>query len=98
MRTTGTLSKIRFAKPARTLMTDLIAARGLMAMSLAFHIIFAVIGLAMPLMMVIVEFRWFRTGEPVYLLLAKRWAKGAAILFVIGALSGTVLSFELGLL
>ena len=79
-------------------MTDLIAARGLMAMSLAFHIIFAVIGLAMPLMMVIVEFRWLRTGEPVYLLLAKRWAKGAAIFFVIGAISGTVLSFELGLL
>ena len=65
-------------------MADLIAARGQMAMSLAFHIIFAVIGLAMPLMMVIVEFRWLRTGEPVYLLLAKRWAKGTAILFVIG--------------
>lgn len=79
-------------------MTDLIAARGQMAMSLAFHIVFAVIGLAMPLMMVIGEFRWFRTGDPVYLLLAKRWAKGAAILFVIGAISGTVLSFELGLL
>jgi cytochrome d ubiquinol oxidase subunit I len=49
-------------------------------------------------MMVIGEFRWLQTGDPVYLLLAKRWAKGAAILFVIGALSGTVLSFELGLL
>lgn len=79
-------------------MTDLIAARAQMAMSLAFHIIFAAIGLAMPLMMVIAEFRWFRTGDPIYHLLAKRWAKGAAILFVIGALSGTILSFELGLL
>lgn len=69
-----------------------------MAMSLGFHIIFAAIGIAMPLMMTIAEWRWRRTGEDVYLLLAKRWAKGTAILFAVGAVSGTVLSFELGLL
>jgi cytochrome bd ubiquinol oxidase subunit I len=69
-----------------------------MAMSLAFHIIFAVAGIAMPLMMVIAEWRWLRTREYVYLELAKRWAKGTAILFAVGAVSGTVLSFELGLL
>ena len=79
-------------------MNDLLAARSQMAMSLAFHIIFAAIGIAMPLLMVIAEWRWLKTGEEVCLQLAKRWAKGTAILFAVGAVSGTVLSFELGLL
>src|SRR5205085_7969343 len=79
-------------------MDDLLAARSQMAMSLAFHIIFAVAGIAMPLMMVIAEWRWLRTRQEVYLELAKRWAKGTSILFAVGAVSGTVLSFELGLL
>src|SRR5919107_2931897 len=79
-------------------MTDLLAARSQMAMSLAFHIIFAVVGIAMPLMMVLAERRWLKAGDPVALDLAKRWAKGTAILFAVGAVSGTVLSFELGLL
>jgi cytochrome d ubiquinol oxidase subunit I len=69
-----------------------------MAMSLGFHIIFAMIGIAMPVLMVIAERRWMTSGDPVYLDLAKRWAKGTAILFAVGAVSGTVLSFELGLL
>ncbi len=69
-----------------------------MAMSLAFHIIFAVVGIAMPLMMVIAEGMWLRTRQEIYLTLAKQWAKGTAILFAVGAVSGTVLSFELGLL
>jgi cytochrome d ubiquinol oxidase subunit I len=79
-------------------MSDLLAARTQMAISLAFHIIFAVIGVALPLMMVIAEGCWLRTHDPVYLCIAKRWAKGTAILFAIGAVSGTVLSFEMGLL
>jgi cytochrome bd ubiquinol oxidase subunit I len=79
-------------------MTDLLAARTQMALSLGFHIVFAEVGIAMPLLMVIAEWRWQRTGERVYLDLAKRWAKGSAILFAVGAVSGTVLSFELGLL
>ena len=79
-------------------MSDLLAARSQMAMSLAFHIIFSVIGIGLPLLMVIAEWRWMRTGEATYLDLAKRWSKGAAILFAVGAVSGTVLSFELGLL
>jgi len=79
-------------------MSDLLAARSQMAMSLAFHIIFAVAGIAMPLMMCIAEWRWLRTRDETYLTLAKRWAKGTAILFAVGAVSGTVLSFELGLL
>src|SRR2546427_3935171 len=79
-------------------MSDLLAARSQMAVSVGFHIIFAVIGIAMPVLMVIAERRWQRTREPVYLDLAKRWARGTAILFAVGAVSGTVLSFELGLL
>jgi len=79
-------------------MTDLLAARSQMAMSLAFHIVFAVIGIAMPVMMVLAEQRWLKTGDPEYRTLALRWSRGTAILFAVGAVSGTVLSFELGLL
>ena len=80
------------------MMSDLMFARSQMAMSLAFHIIFAVVGIGMPALMVIAEWRWLRTRDAVMLELAKRWAKGTAILFAVGAVSGTVLSFELGLL
>ncbi len=79
-------------------MTDLLFARSQMAMSLAFHIIFAVVGVGMPALMVIAEWRWLTSRDPLHLELAKRWAKGTAILFAVGAVSGTVLSFELGLL
>jgi cytochrome d ubiquinol oxidase subunit I len=79
-------------------LSDLLAARSQMAISLGFHIVFAEIGIAMPLLMVLAEWRWHRTGDPEYLTLAKRWAKGSAVLFAVGAVSGTVLSFELGLL
>ena len=79
-------------------MDTLTAARSQMAMSLAFHIVFAVIGMAMPVLMVVSEGLWLRTRDPVYLDLTKRWARGTAVLFAVGAVSGTVLSFELGLL
>src|SRR6266850_4526644 len=79
-------------------MSDLFAARSQMAMSLAFHIIFAVVGMGMPVLMVVAERRWLRLKDPLDLELARRWSKGTAILFAVGAVSGTVLSFELGLL
>jgi cytochrome bd ubiquinol oxidase subunit I len=79
-------------------MSDLLAARSQMAMSLAFHIIFAVVGIGMPVLMVVAEQRYRSTGDRVCLELARRWARGTAILFAVGAVSGTVLSFELGLL
>ena len=79
-------------------MDDLSFARSQMGMSLAFHIIFAAVGVGMPLLMVVAEGRYLRTRQKGYLDLAKRWAKGTAILFAVGAVSGTVLSFELGLL
>src|SRR5918995_4754894 len=77
---------------------DLLYARWQMGLSLAFHIVFAVIGMAMPVMMVIAEAAWLRTRRAEYLELVQRWSKGTAILFAVGAVSGTVLSFELGLL
>jgi cytochrome bd ubiquinol oxidase subunit I len=78
--------------------TEALFARGQMAYSLAFHIIFASVGIAMPLLMVIAEALWRWTGDAEYLALAKRWTKGTAVFFAVGAVSGTVLSFELGLL
>ena len=77
---------------------EVLFARGQMAYSLGFHIVFAAIGIAMPLLMVGAEILWRRSHRPEYLELARRWAKGTAIFFAIGAVSGTVLSFELGLL
>ncbi|HKO29852.1 MAG TPA: cytochrome ubiquinol oxidase subunit I [Nitrospiraceae bacterium] len=79
-------------------MSDLLFARSQMAMSLGFHIVFAALGIGMPLLMAIAEGLYLRTGQSVYLDLSKRWARGTAILFAVGAVSGTVLSFELGLL
>jgi cytochrome d ubiquinol oxidase subunit I len=79
-------------------MDELLFARAQMAMFFAFHIVFAVAGMGMPLLMVIAEATHLRTGKPVFLELAKRWARGTAVLFAVGAVSGTVLSFELGLL
>jgi len=79
-------------------MPDILAARSQMGISLAFHIVFSCMGIAMPLLMVLAETIHLRTGDEVYMLLARRWATGTSILFAVGAVSGTVLSFELGLL
>jgi cytochrome d ubiquinol oxidase subunit I len=69
-----------------------------MGMSLAFHIVFAALGIGLPVLMAISEGLYLRTRRPVFLELSKRWSHGAAILFAVGAVSGTVLAFELGLL
>ena len=53
-----------------------------MGVSLAFHIIFAIVGIGMPLLMVMAEWRWLKTGDAIYLQLAKRWAKGTAIIYM----------------
>lgn len=79
-------------------MEDVLAARSQMAFTLAFHIVFAVVGMAMPLLMVLAEWRWLVTRDEAYRDLARRWARGTGIMFAVGAVSGTVLSFELGLL
>jgi cytochrome bd ubiquinol oxidase subunit I len=73
-------------------------ARSQMGISLAFHIVFAAAGVALPALMVMADVYHRRTHDPEYLLLSKQLAKGTSILFAVGAVSGTVLSFELGLL
>ena len=79
-------------------MNDFIAARSQMALSLGFHIVFSCIGMVMPFFMAVAHFYWLRTNDVVYRNITKAWSKGVAIFFATGAVSGTVLSFELGLL
>ncbi len=75
-----------------------VLARAQMGVSLAFHIVFAALGVGLPLILLIVECMHLRTGDRDYRDLAKMLGRGTAILFAVGAVSGTVLSFELGLL
>ena len=79
-------------------MDDFLAARSQMALSLGFHIIFSCIGMVMPFFMAVSHYKWLRTNQEVYKNLTKAWSKGVAIFFATGAVSGTMLSFELGLL
>lgn len=79
-------------------MPHLIAARAQMGTSLLFHIIFSVLGVGLPLLLCIAEGIGIRKKDPVWVALAQRWSKAAAIIFAIGAVSGTIVEFELGLL
>ncbi len=69
-----------------------------MAFSLGFHIIFASISMVMPFLMAWAYHRYLKTGDELDMKLCKAWMKGSAILFATGAVSGTTLSFQLGLL
>src|SRR3982074_1080691 len=73
-------------------------ARATMGTSLGFHIVFAVLGVGLPLLMSVAEGLALWRRDESWMLLAKRWSKAFGILFAVGAVSGTVLSFELGLL
>ncbi|MFD2934168.1 cytochrome ubiquinol oxidase subunit I [Spirosoma flavum] len=79
-------------------MDDFIAARSQMALSLGFHIVFSCIGMVMPFFMAVAHYYWLTTKEIRYKNVTKAWSQGVAIFFATGAVSGTVLSFELGLL
>lgn len=76
----------------------LLPAREQMALSLGWHIILACFGVAFPAMIFVMHRRGIVREDPVALGLAQRWAKVSAVLFAIGAVSGTVLSFEMGIL
>jgi cytochrome bd ubiquinol oxidase subunit I len=76
----------------------LLQARQMQAMSFAVHIPLVCFGIAFPAMVVFLEGLWLRTGDPLYKALAKRWSKAMLILFAIGVVTGTILSFEMGLL
>jgi cytochrome bd ubiquinol oxidase subunit I len=77
---------------------DLLAAREMQAMSFIFHIPLVCFGISFPAVVLFCEGLWLRTGNPVYKALAKRWSKVMLILFAVGVVTGTILSFELGLL
>ncbi len=77
---------------------DFRAARTQMALSLGWHIVVACFGVGMPALVLLAEWRGQRTGDPAYRLLARRWARAMGVLFAVGAVSGTILSFEMGVL
>src|SRR5919106_6511578 len=76
----------------------LLEARQMQALSFAVHIPLVCFGIAFPAMVLFAEGLWLRTGDPVYKALAKRWSKVMLILFAVGVVTGTILSFEMGLL
>src|SRR6478672_7271661 len=80
------------------LATTLQAARSQMAFTLGFHIILASLGVALPALMLIANYRGLRHQDAEALKLAQRWSKAVAVTFAVGAVTGTVLSFEFGLL
>jgi cytochrome bd ubiquinol oxidase subunit I len=76
----------------------LLQARQMQAMSFMVHIPLVCFGIAFPAMVLYLEGLWLRTRDPFYKALAKRWSKAMLILFAIGVVTGTILSFEMGLL
>src|SRR5215217_4445347 len=80
------------------LASTLEAARSQMAFTLGFHIVLASLGVALPALMLIANYRGLRRDDADALLLARRWSHVVAVTFAVGAVTGTVLSFEFGLL
>src|SRR3954451_4930092 len=81
-----------------TFASNIQAARSQMAFTLGFHIVLASLGVALPAMMLIANYPGLRRNDPDALELAQRWSKAVAVTFAVGAVTGTVLSFEFGLL
>src|SRR5439155_12388129 len=75
---------------------DTLAARQMQALSLGVHIPIVCFGISFPAMIVFVEGLYLRTGDVTYKALAKRWSKVALIIFAVGVVTGTILSFEMG--
>ncbi|WP_033323695.1 cytochrome ubiquinol oxidase subunit I [Actinomadura atramentaria] len=89
---------VQFLAEGAATPADFVAARQQMAFTLGFHIVLASIGIGLPALTLLAEWRSLRTGDRVYAELARRWMKAAGVLFAVGAVSGTVLSFEMGTL
>jgi len=98
------VSQFLASQPAAALLTvaatpgDFAAARTQMALSLGWHIVIACFAVGMPAFTLFAEWRGIVTGDAHYQLLARRWAKAMGVLFAVGAVSGTILSFEMGIL
>ncbi len=86
------------AVPASRIAINRITASSQMGFSLGWHIILASFGVGFPVLVLYAEWKAHRSGDALYLLLARRWAKAMGVLFAVGAVSGTILSFELGIL
>jgi cytochrome bd ubiquinol oxidase subunit I len=82
----------------KTAVDNVVLSRAIMGTSLGFHIVFAVLGVGMPMLMSVAEGIGLWRHDPAWIALARRWAKAFALIFAVGAVSGTALSFELGLL
>jgi len=76
----------------------LLEARQMQALSFAVHIPLVCFGIAFPAMVLFVEWLYLRTGDPLYRTLARRWTRVLVALFAVGVITGTILSFEMGLL
>ena len=77
---------------------QMLPARSLMAFTLASHIMLVPMGVALPLITLVMHYRGWRRADATALLLARRWSAVMAVQFAIGVVTGTVLSFEFGLL
>ena len=86
------------AAPAGINQDYLLQARQMQALSFAVHIPLVCFGIAFPALVLFVEWLYLRTGDELYRTLAKRWTKVMAALFAAGVVTGTILSFEMGLL
>src|SRR5438309_8211180 len=73
-------------------------ARQMQALSFAVHIPLVAFGISFPVMVLFAEARWLRTGDALYRTLARRWTRVLVALFAVGVITGTILSFEMGLL
>ena len=76
----------------------LFEARQMQALSLSVHIPLVCFGIAFPVLVLFAEWRYLRTGDQLYRTLARRWSRIMLALFAVGVVTGTILSFELGLL
>ena len=86
------------ALPLAASASNLLAARELMAFTLAFHIVLSCLGVALPAIILIANYLGLKRGDEDAMRLARRWSKAMAVTFAVGAVTGTVLSFEFGLL
>jgi cytochrome bd ubiquinol oxidase subunit I len=93
-----TLASLAAAGPAAVDQRYLFEARQMQALSLSVHIPLVCFGIAFPALVLFAEWRYLRTGDPLYRTLARRWSKIMLALFAVGVVTGTILSFELGLL
>jgi cytochrome bd ubiquinol oxidase subunit I len=76
----------------------LLEARQMQALSFGVHIPLVCFGISFPAMVLFCEWRYLRTGDELFRTLARRWSKVMLALFAVGVVTGTILSFELGLL